>query len=380
MGISKPPHGMLDRMKENRKHVAFYIGSLNKGGAERVFVNLAEYFAARGYRVTMITQYQKENEYALPDGAERVISDITKEEEGGRISNFLRRYAKLRRIFKETGADVVLSTIGKNNFMALCANAFLPTKVVVSVVAEPTEEYPGRAMRFLAKTLFRFADGIVMQTTDAVKFFPKGLQKKCVILKNSLNPAFVRPRFEGEREQTIVAVGRVDENKNHRMLIRAFSSIADRFPKSRLIIYGEGKLRGQLLKEIREAGMEERIFLPGAVTDVPDRIERAYAFVLTSFTEGMPNTLLEAMSLGLACISTDCPCGGPKDLIADGKNGFLVPVDDDRALSERLSELLSDPEKTARIGREAARLQESYRPDRVNAEWEAYFAGIVGRW
>lgn len=275
---------------------------------------------------------------------------------------------------------MVLSTIGKNNFMALCANAFLPTKVVVSVVAEPTEEYPGRAMRFLAKTLFRFADGIVMQTTDAVKFFPKGLQKKCVILKNSLNPAFVRPRFEGEREQTVVAVGRVDENKNHRMLIRAFSSIAERFPKSRLIIYGEGKLRGQLLKEIREAGMEERIFLPGAVTDVPDRIERAYAFVLTSFTEGMPNTLLEAMSLGLACISTDCPCGGPKDLIADGKNGFLVPVDDDRALSERLSELLSDPEKTARIGREAARLQESYRPDRVNAEWEAYFAGIVGRW
>ena len=82
---------MLDRMKENRKHVAFYIGSLNKGGAERVFVNLAEYFAARGYRVTMITQYQKENEYALPDGAERVISDITKEEEGSRISNFLRR-------------------------------------------------------------------------------------------------------------------------------------------------------------------------------------------------------------------------------------------------------------------------------------------------
>lgn len=375
----KSSEKMRGRMKENTKHVAFYINSLKKGGAERVFVNLAEYFAARGYRVTIITQYQKENEYELPAGVSRVISDITGEEEGGRLVNFLKRFWKLRRIFRRIDADIVLSTIGKNNFMALCANAFLPTKVVVSVVAEPMEEYPGALMRFLAKTLFHFADGIVMQTTDAVKFFPGSLQKKCVILKNSLNTAFVRPRFEGERQQTIVAVGRVDENKNHRMIIRAFCRVADRFPESRLIIYGEGELRSALLEEVKKAGMEERIFLPGAVTDVPDRIEKAYAFVLASFTEGMPNTLIEAMSLGLACISTDCPCGGPKDLIEDSKNGFLVPVDDDAALAGRLEELLADPEKMNRMGREAARLQEEYRPDKVNAEWEAYFAGVVGR-
>ena len=190
------------------KHVAFYIGSLKKGGAERVFVNLASWFLARGYEVTMVTQYQKENEYELPKGVKRVLSDLTPEEEGGRLANIWRRFRKLRRIFRETGADLVLSTIGKNNFMAILANAFMPTKVVVSVVAEPTEEYPNALMRFLAKTLFYFADGIVMQTTDAVRFFQKSLQKKCVILKNSLNPDFVRPRFEGARQQDIVAVGR----------------------------------------------------------------------------------------------------------------------------------------------------------------------------
>ena len=89
--------------------------------------------------------------------------------------------------------------------MALLANAFLPTKVVVSVVAEPTEEYPTKGMRLLAKTLFYAADGIVMQTADAVRFFQPSLQKKCVILKNSLNPAFVRPRYEDDRPQDIVA-------------------------------------------------------------------------------------------------------------------------------------------------------------------------------
>ena len=100
-------------------------------------------------------------------------------------------------------------------------------------------------------------------------------------------------------------------------------------------------------------------------------------FLLTSFTEGMPNTLLEAMSLGLACISTDCPCGGPKDVIQDGVNGCLVGVDDSEGLSFRLRELLSDPKKAERMGREAARLQESYRPERVNREWEDYFLGVM---
>ena len=109
--------------------VAFYIGSLKKGGAERVFVNLATYFLEQGCNVTMVTQYKKENEYELPAGIRRVISDLTPEEEGGRIVNLFRRYKKLRRIFREIHADVVLSTIGKNNFMALLANAFLPTKV-----------------------------------------------------------------------------------------------------------------------------------------------------------------------------------------------------------------------------------------------------------
>lgn len=366
-------------MGNENRHIAFYIGSLSKGGAERVFVNLAEYFLKEGCRVTMVTQYRKENEYALPAGANRVISDITPQEEGGRIGNFFRRFGKLRRIFAEIRADVVLSAFGKNNLMAICTNAFLPTKVVVSVVAEPTEEYAGGLMRFLAKTLFYFADGIVMQTREAVRFFPKSLQKKCVILKNSVNPSFVRPRFDGIRKQEIVAVGRVDANKNHRMAIRAFALIADRFPDSSLTIYGEGELRQELLEEAGKLGMEDRIRMPGAVADVADRIEKAYAFVLTSFSEGMPNTLLEAMCLGLPCISTDCPCGGPRDLIEDGMNGFLVPVGDEGALAMRLSELLGDLRLAEEMGKRAALLQQDYLPGKVNESWKDYFARVVGK-
>ena len=340
--------------------VAFYIGSLKKGGAERVFVNLATYFLEQGCNVTMVTQYKKENEYELPAGIRRVISDLTPEEEGGRIANLFRRYRKLRRIFREIHADVVLSRIGKNNFMALLANAFLPTKVVVSVVAEPTEEYPTKGMRLLAKTLFYAADGIVM-------------------LKNSLNPAFVRQRYEDDRPQDIVAVGRMDENKNQRMAIRAFCKIAERFPDARLILYGDGPLRRELTEEVRSLDMSERILLPGRITDVPEKLEKAYAFVLTSFTEGMPNTLIEAMSLGTACISTDCPCGGPKDLIRDGENGFLVPVDDSDALADRLTRLLENPDLMQQMGKNAAKLQAEYLPEKVNQEWADYFQKVAGK-
>ena len=359
-------------MEKRPGHVAFYIGSLTKGGAERVFVNLADYFSKQGYRVTMVTQYQKEEEYELPPCVDRVISDLTPDEEGGRIANFINRYRKLRRIFAQIQPDVVLSTIGKNNFMAIAANLGLTTRVVVSVVAEPTLEYPGKVMTILAKTLFYLADGIVMQTSDAGMFFQKSLRKKCVILKNSMNPAFVRPRFEGKRQQDIVAVGRMDENKNHKMVIEAFARIAGHYPDSRLIFYGKGELMEDLKKQAEATGYGDRILFPGAVTDVADRIEKAYAFVLSSYTEGMPNTLIEAMSLGLPCISTDCPCGGPRDLICDGENGYLIPVGDVQALADRLSTLLASPEKADSMGQKAAKLQESYRPDRVNAEWEAY--------
>ena len=331
--------------------VAFYIGSLKKGGAERVFVNLATYFLEQGCNVTMVTQYKKENEYELPAGIRRVISDLTPEEEGGRIVNLFRRYKKLRRIFREIHADVVLST----------------------------EEYPTKGMRLLAKTLFYAADGIVMQTADAVRFFQPSLQKKCVILKNSLNPAFVRPRYEDDRPQDIVAVGRMDENKNQRMAIRAFCKIAERFPDARLILYGDGPLRRELTEEVRSLDMSERILLPGRITDVPEKLEKAYAFVLTSFTEGMPNTLIEAMSLGTACISTDCPCGGPKDLIRDGENGFLVPVDDSDALADRLTRLLENPDLMQQMGKNAAKLQAEYLPEKVNQEWADYFQKVAGK-
>jgi glycosyltransferase involved in cell wall biosynthesis len=363
---------------DQKKHIAFYIGSLHKGGAERVFVNLSDYFRKNGYRVTMVTQYQKEDEYELPDGVTRVISDIGEGElNNSRIVNFCRRVRKLHRIWKKEQPDIVLSCIGKNNFMAVVTTMFTKTKPVVSVVGEAKEEYPTRLMRGLANLLFPHAAGIILQTERSKYFFNRKIQKKAVILPNSLNPAFIRSRYEGEREKRIVSVGRMDANKNHEMMVRAFAALSDKYPDYTLTIYGDGELRSHIEETARSLGVGEKVFLPGVIPDVAAQIERASMFLLTSYSEGVSNALIEALATGLAVIATDVPSGGTVELMEDSVNGLIIPAGDTAALTKAMDRLLSDPAYMDRLGREAAKIQDRLKPERVNALWREYFERIL---
>ena len=160
------------------KHLALFISSLNKGGSERVLVNLAEYFFSEGYRVTIVTQYKAENEYEISEGIDRILSDITAEETSkSRVVNFCRRFMKLRGIWKGEKPDLILSFIGKNNIMAILTSLFLRIPTVISVRGEPELEYYSKGLKFAAKTVFRLADGIVLQTASCLDFFPKAIRQ-----------------------------------------------------------------------------------------------------------------------------------------------------------------------------------------------------------
>ncbi len=359
------------------KRIALFISSLQKGGSERVMVNLAEYLHKNHYDVILVTQYKKEVEYDISPEIRRVYSEPEEHElQGGRIHNFLARFFKLRSIWKAYKPDVVLSFLGKNNLMAIATAAFLPSRVAVSVRGEPTMEYEGRLMQFLAKWVFFFADGIILQTKQASEFFPNVVRKKAAILPNPINPIFLEKRYSGEKEDIIVAAGRLDENKNHVMLIHAFAKIAGEYPTTNLVIYGEGESREKLEALIAEKGLIERISMPGSVTDIADRICKARIFTLTSNTEGMPNSIMEAMALGIPVVSTDCPCGGPATLIEDGVNGLLVPVGDAFALSDAFRKILSDAEFANKLGEKAHSIAQDMNPEKVNKEWEEYLVSI----
>ncbi len=353
--------------------LALYISSLQKGGAERVVTNLTEYFSEKGYQVLLVTTRKAEVEYEVPEAVKRIISEPTDEElYGNRIGNFYARFRKLREIWKQEKPDVILSFIGKNNMMAVLTSFGLKIPVAVSVRGEPSEEYYSRILRFVARYLFKFADGVILQTRRSMDFFPMKVRKKSVILKNPVNSDFFRERYDGEREKNIVAVGRIDANKNHELLIRAFGLIANEYCQYNLVVYGEGEKKEYLKKLVKEMGLEERIFFPGSTNKVADVIYKASVFVLPSNTEGMPNTLIEAMIMGLTVIATDCPCGGPAELIEHEKNGLLTPVGDIEKMKENLQKVLDNLQKANLMGINASKIKEVYKPEKIYEEWENY--------
>lgn len=404
----------LQSLSSSKPHICLYIGSLQRGGAERVMTNLAEHLYESGWRVTLVTTYCRLPEYVLPHGLwdpqtgqpygkrrqevpwgshrhveeepagiHRIYSDPPREKlEKGRVRGFLARFAGLREIWKEEKPDLILSFIGYNNIFAILTSIGLRIPAVVSVRSNPSREYASAKLRIPAFLLFRGAAGVILQTSEAKAFFPKAIQKKAVILPNAINPDFVRPRYEGERRKEIVSVGRLDANKNQAMLLKALAKARAKGREHPEILnysvhfYGDGPLREALEQLAAELGLSESAVFHGNVSDVRSRIEKSRIYVLTSKEEGMPNALLEAMSAGLACISADCPCGGPRDLIQDGKNGFLVPVDDSDALAERLLVLVESDTVVDQMGQEASRVQESYNLKTVNGRWETYLEDI----
>ena len=389
-----------------------YIGSLQKGGAERVMSNLCDYFFEQGYKVTLVTTYLAANEYEVKhaawksvpagadnatlvadldenpawvdlsggekDGIKRVFSALLRSEQKDRITNFRLRHKKLRDIWHSLKPDVVLSFIGKNNIMALSTATREDIKVVVSVRADPDWEYSTTALKAGMLSSFGKAAGVVVQSNGAKEKFPGFIQKKCTILPNSMDPSFVRKRYIGEREKTIVMVARLHENKNQGLVMEAFKEATkDRFRDYKLVFYGDGPDRLKLQHKATSMGIDDRVEFKGNVKHVAEHIEKSKLFILASGHEGMPNSLIEAMSLGIACISTDCPCGGPRDLIKDGVNGLLVPVGDVKALTEAMVKVLESDELANRLGEAATKVQERFAPDVANAMWKEYIDRII---
>lgn len=363
-------------MSAGEKKIAFYISTLQVGGAERVISNLANGFCEKGYQVYMITENPDGKEsYPIHQDVKRIV--LPKPDKKSRMGNAVARITDLRKTVKEIRPQALISFIGKANIRAVLATRFTHTASIVSVRSAPAREYESKVRRVLAKILFRFAEGAVFQTEDARDFFSPSVRKKATVLLSPLHPDFIIPRFAGKRRHEIVTVGRLHEVKNHEMLIRAFAAIAPEYPDYVLHLYGDGDTKEKLEKLIAELGLENMVILKGSCSHVADAIREAEIFVLSSNVEGMPNALLEAMALGLACISTDCPCGGPRTVIRDGENGLLIPVGDTAALENAIRRILSDPDLEERLGIHAAEIKQELAPERVNQMWMDYIAHCI---
>ena len=352
--------------------IMFYINTIRHGGAERVMSNLATMLSEKDNECVLVTSFKGDNEYSLGDRVRRIT--LFEQKLG---CNFLKRNAvlvsSLRKCLRDEKPDLLISFMAEPNFRAILASIGMKNKTLISIRNDPNKEYSNTVTRTLAKTLFRFADGVVFQTEDAKKWFPKAIQKKSQIIFNQVDETFYNTAYDGERRD-VVTTGRLVLQKNHKMLIRAFASIADRITDN-LIIYGEGDLRNELEALVSELHMENRVFLPGVTKNVPDTIKSAKLFVLSSDYEGMPNSLMEAMALGLPCISTDCPCGGPRELFGEDLSENLVAVSDEGDLAKKmLDALCAKQEKAQTKTKERA---QRFLPSRVCEDWNRYIRTVV---
>lgn len=358
-----------------KKKIAFVINSLGRGGAEHVTVNLAGHFRRQGHAVLLVTSRKMPEEYEVTFPVRRrMLEEEIKGAPFGRLGKIPARILHLRRIWREEAPDVIVSFIGKMNLYTLLSAVGTGIPVIVSVRSDPAREYPSRLQKKLADLLFRRAAGVIFQTEDALLAFSPAVQKRGAVLPNALDESFVRPCYEGKRRDEIVMVGRLDANKNHALLFRAFAGMAKDYPHVRIVLYGSG-LPGSdtepMLRELaRQLGIADQVQFMGRQSGIREKIEGARLFVLASAYEGMPNALLEAMASGLAVISTDCPCGGPRSVIRHMENGILIPVGDEAALAGALRLLLDDPALALRLGREAAKVSGELSPERVYRLWQ----------
>jgi glycosyltransferase involved in cell wall biosynthesis len=337
---------------------------MEKGGTQRVVSNLANYLATH-HQVTLMTIIDSKQAYPLSDTIKVVdISNrnLSKLRQAIDIVGYLHRdFKRLKK--KDT---VIFSFLVTTNLMVLLSSFGMGLPIIISERNDPKKDGRSFLVRVATYCLYPFAKKVVFQTKYAMNLFPKMVQKKGVIISNPLSKMAEVNRQESSETKSIVSVGRLIEQKNHKMLINSFSEVSKIFTDYKLIIYGEGPLRASLEKQINTLGLEGRVLLPGVVDDIHEHIVNASIFVLSSNYEGQSNALLEAMSLGLPCITTNC--SGIDELI-DEDNGVLVDVGNEAMLTGAIIDLLSDRNRRETMGKVATRSLKTLSIDQIIHKW-----------
>ena len=355
------------------------IGSLQGGGAERQMSDMANYWAEKKWQVVLATWSGTEVLDFFPLDARVVrvsIADPARADTGrSRIRANLGRVVRLRALLNSARPEVVLSFVTESNLLTILAALGLNLRVVVSERVQPAlHSALPQSWRILRRLLYKWADRVVAQTEEAAQWLAKNCRTPVTIVPNALRGL---PEPAARRRELIVAVGRLTHQKGFDLLLRAFARIAPQFADWRLAVVGEGEERQALIRLRGELLLDDRVEFVGQTADVVTWMAQAGLVVQPSRFEGFPNVVLESMALGAAVISADCP-SGPADLIEDGVNGRLVPVEDVKRLADVMAELISRPDERARLGHAALGVRERYRQDVIMDRWEACLFGPVG--
>lgn len=362
--------------------IILLTSSLGAGGAERVATTLCNAWAARGDKVTLLPTYSGGGKafYVVSSDVELIfLADFVNKTHKSLLSYFLRLRA-LRGLIKKSDPAVVIAFLPNVNAAAILACGFLNTPVIICERRDPESQPGSWAWEMLLKMLYRFASMLTVQT-DVVsknihKIYP-GL-KSVRVVSNPLPQDIVGiKRIETDSpRKVLLSVGRLSTEKQVSMAIDVFGLCASQFSEWDFHIYGDGPLRQDLECQIQRLGLQDRVFLKGRTTEPWQVMAESDAFIMVSRFEGFPNSLLEAMGVGLPCVVFDCP-SGPREITCDGVDALLVPLNNAIKLQVALSHIMENDVFARSLGEQARRSVISrYSLSSTLARWDELFSEV----
>ena len=353
----------------------FITPSTGYGGASKMLTFVAGQLAARGHWVGIINLNLTSSEVCQSINSQVEMFSIPGKELG-RLSQL----RQIIRIARREKAQLLIGFTVNPNLYACLAGKVLGISSIMSERGDPNRTFEKNWRNRLLRWLINRCSGAVFQTAGAGTFYGKGLQRRGTVIAN---PIFIKGEVPQvtpeERGKTVVSVGRLDNNqKRCDVMIEAFSLFVQKHPAYTLRIYGDGPAEPQMRQWVQEKNIAEKVLFMGRTSQPMQDICRDGMFLITSDFEGISNALLEAMAVGLPCVSTDHTPGGARLLIQHGENGWLAPVGDAQALADAMCRFAEDPVLAGHCSEKAREVVERFHPDRIIDQWEAYCKKIAG--
>lgn len=360
-------------MKKTESKILFIFRGMGSGGAQKVLAFVSNTCVDAGYDVSIISLLDikptlKINDnikvsYIGYDGSEVNKNNVVKQ-----FFYKLQLIIKLRSLIKKSNPDLIITFMSDIVRIVVLSTMGLNMKIIGSERGNPLK-YTKRQLAKYSRA-YRKCSAVVFQTYKAASIFDKIILDKSFIIPNPCIPRVnpIEP-YKGKRKKIFLAAGRLCVQKRFDILIFAFLQLTKKHSDYKLYIYGEGPEREYLQKIINENNLNEVVFLKGDTIDVFKEAREFTAFVLTSDYEGIPNVLIEALSIGLPCISTDCEPGGPRLLLDEGRRGILVPTGDVNKLTAAMIDYIENPNLARRYGNLGVQVKKELAPNLIAKKW-----------
>lgn len=336
-------------------------------GAGKILLFIAEACAKAGWKVTVATLYDDNIADYHIEGVDFLNFNISMKSKMWR----LQALCIIRERVNEIQPTILCAFISDVVFMTRLATLGLKPFLIAAERGDPYT-LPSKWIKAV-KWAYRKSDYSVFQLKGARDYFDESVRKNSTIIPNPYTTGKNVKPYYGERKKTVVSVGRFVEQKGYDVLINAFKQFSEKHSDYKLIIYGDGPLKDDLIYQSKRLGIQESVYFPGFIHNVPETIREDGIFVLSSRFEGIPNALIEAMSVGIPTVSTDCSPGGPKFLTDSGRRGALVPVDDAKAIAEALSGIADNKEKALEYSQLGLEIVEMLNPQKIAEKWLEVF-------